>query len=121
MALFTNAFKIDLSLCDVVALYFPADTQTFVNAHLVKFDVIEHAAIGAFEMSMEGNVRVITHFIILYGYECHQAFFRKGLEGVVYRGLRKSGNLFNDFLIDHVCGRMGLVMGKVLIDLEPVI
>jgi hypothetical protein len=83
IALFADALEIDLPLCYLMSLDFSADIQTFIDAHLVEFDIIESAAGKTLEMAVKRNIGVIADLVILYSNWRYQAFFRKCLKRVV--------------------------------------
>ena len=98
IALFAKALEIDLPLGNLVTMYFPADAQTLIDVHLLKVDIVEGAAVVAFEMAVKGQVGVIADFILLNGYGRNQAFSRQRFKGVVYSRFRKSRDLPDDLL-----------------------
>jgi hypothetical protein len=121
LALFTDAFKINMFFRYEMTVDFLVDDKLFLNREMIDINIIQRAALTALEVAVKRDVRVIAHFIVLDGNRGDKAFFSKGLERIVDGRPGERWNVFNDIRVDHIRGGMNMVVHQVFVNPEPVV
>jgi hypothetical protein len=121
LAFFAMALQINVRFGHGVAVYLLGRGEALRDVNVLKVNVEKGAAGEAFKMTVERNIGVVSHLVVLDGYGGNKTSVRERLQGIIYCCFRERGDMLYDIGINHVCGRMNAVVRQIFVYLEAMV